>query len=464
MSTVVAKHIFREYDIRGIWGKDLTEYVAHLIGKAYGTFLRRNGANKVIVGHDNRASSPQLHSALIDGLLSTGCDVIDIGETLTPIVYFARHQYGVEGGVMITGSHNPSEYNGFKLCWGAGTLFGKQIQHIREIAETGEFETGSGKVTRKNATSDYYDWIADHIKLGSKRLKVVVDAGNGTAGPIVPPLLRRLGCDVIELYCESDNTFPKHHPDPVKEENLRDLIAKVIESKADVGLGFDGDGDRLGVIDDKGNIMWGDYLLILFSREILGLHPGAKIIVEVKCSQAAIEEIERAGGIPILSRTGHSFIKDLLHKEGALLAGEMSGHMFFADEYFGFDDAVYAACRLLRILSNAEVPLSQLLADVPKYYNTPEVGVPCPDDIKFEVVAKAVEDFKRKYKVIDIDGARVVFEDGWGLVRASNTEAKLILRAEGKTPEALERIKGIVAEELSKLLQIPPSDLWKAKQ
>ncbi|MFA4028282.1 MAG: hypothetical protein GDYSWBUE_000143 [Candidatus Fervidibacterota bacterium] len=460
MRVTVAKHIFRQYDIRGVFGEDLSEDVANLIGKAYGTFVRRNGASDIVVGHDNRASSPALHSAIIDGLLSTGCDVIDIGETLTPILYFARHAYGTKGGVIITGSHNPPQYNGFKLCWGAGTLFGEQIQHIREIIEAGDFETGSGKLTQRDAISDYYDWIADHIKLGDRKLKVVVDAGNGTAGPIVPPLLRRLGCEVIELYCESDNTFPNHHPDPVKEENLRDLIAKVVESNSDVGLGFDGDGDRLGVVDDKGNIIWGDYLLILFAREILRSHPGAKIIVEVKCSQATVEEIKRIGGIPILSRTGHSFIKDMLHKEGALLAGEMSGHMFFADEYFGFDDAVYAACRLLRILSNAHEPLSQLLSDVPRYYYTPEVRVPCSDDWKFKVVAQVVDDFKRKYEVIDIDGARVLFEDGWGLVRASNTEPMLILRAEGKTPEALERIKGIIAEELSKLLHISASELW----
>lgn len=460
MSVVAAKHIFRQYDIRGVWGDELTEDVVRLIGKAYGTFVRRNGANNVVVGHDNRASSPAIHSALIDGLLSTGCNVTDIGEVLTPIVYFVRHSFGIEGGVMITGSHNPPQYNGFKLCWGKGTLFGEQIQHIRELIEASEFESGSGKLSQLDGIEAYYKWITEHIKLGERELKVVVDAGNGTAGPIVPPLLRKLGCKVIELYCESDNSFPNHHPDPVREENLRDLTAKVVETGANVGLGFDGDGDRLGVVDEKGNIIWGDYLLILFSREILRSHPGAKIIIEVKCSQATIEEVERAGGIPILSRTGHSFIKDTLHKEGALLAGEMSGHLFFADEYFGFDDAVYAACRLLRILSNSDKSLSELLSDVPRYHSTPEVRVPCPDDKKFDVVAKAVEDFKRQYEVIDIDGARVLFEDGWGLVRASNTEPMLILRAEGKTPQALEQIKEEIANELSKLLQTPASNFW----
>lgn len=457
----VSEHIFRQYDIRGIWNEDLTEWIAEAIGRAYGTFVRRNGAQDVVVGHDNRASSPALHNAVIRGLLSTGCSVIDIGETLTPILYFARYHYDVKGGVMITGSHNPPEYNGLKLCWSHGTLFGEQIQHLRKLIEDNDFERGNGTITKRDAIADYYDYITSHIQLGSRRLKVVVDAGNGTAGPIVPPLLRRLGCEVIELYCESDNSFPNHHPDPVKEENLKDLIAKVKETGADVGLGFDGDADRLGVIDERGNIIWGDYLLILFAREILRKHPNAKIIVEVKCSQVAIEEIKKAGGEPILWRTGHSFIKDKMRHEGALLAGEMSGHLFFADEYFGYDDAVYAACRLLRILSHSDGPFSQLLADVPRYYYTPEVRISCPDDRKFDVVAQVVNDFKARYQVIDVDGARVLFEDGWGLVRASNTEPKLILRAEGKTPEALEHIKAEIANELKKFPEVDLSTLWE---
>lgn len=447
----VPEHIFRQYDIRGVWGEDLNPEIARAIGRAYGSFLRRKGVSRAVIGHDNRLSSPEAYRVVIDGLLSTGCDVVGIGETITPILYFSRNHYGVEGGVMVTASHNPPQYNGFKLCWGHGTLFGDEIALMREIIEREEFESGEGDFSVRDANSDYADYISSHIKLGPRKLRVVVDAGNGSVGPIAPEILRRLGCDVIELYCDSDPTFPNHHPDPVKLENLKDLILKVRETGADVGLGFDGDGDRLGVVDENGGVIWGDYLLILFAREVLERHPGAKVVVEVKCSKATMEEIRRAGGLPVMCRTGHSFIKEKMRAEGAILAGEMSGHFFFADEYFGFDDAVYAACRLLRILSNTEKNLSELLADVPKYPSTPEVRVHCPDDVKFEIVRKLTEEFKREREVIDIDGARVLFEEGWGLVRASNTEPALILRAEAETEKGLERIKGEIAEKLKEL-------------
>ncbi|RKY00010.1 phosphomannomutase [Candidatus Poribacteria bacterium] len=447
----VPKHIFRQYDIRGVWGEDLDAEIARAIGRAYGSFLRERGVSKAVVGHDNRLSSPEAYRAVVDGLLSTGCDVVGIGETITPILYFSRVHYGIEGGVMVTASHNPPQYNGFKLCWGHGTLFGDDIGLMREIIESEKFKSGEGSFSERDANSDYADYIASHIKLGPRKLRVVVDAGNGTAGPIAPKILRRLGCEVIELYCDSDPTFPNHHPDPVKLENLKDLISKVRETGADVGLGLDGDGDRLGVVDENGQVIWGDYLLILFAREVLRKHPGAKVVVEVKCSKATMEEIKKAGGVPVMCRTGHSFIKEEMRAKGAILAGEMSGHFFFADEYFGFDDAVYAACRLLRILSNTERKLSELLADVPKYPSTPEVRVRCPDEVKFEVVRKLTEGFKREHEVIDIDGARVLFKEGWGLVRASNTEPALILRAEAETKEGLERIKGEIAERLKKL-------------
>lgn len=446
----VPGRIFRQYDIRGVWGEDITEEIAHEIGRSYGSFAIKNGVSKVVVGHDSRISSPILCEALTEGLLSTGCDVVGIGETITPILYFARVHYGIEGGVMVTASHNPPQYNGFKLCWGYGTLFGDGIQRIREIIEKEEFERGRGELRGRDANSDYSDFIVSHIKLGPRKLKVVVDAGNGAAGPIVPPILRRLGCDVVELYCEPDGRFPNHHPDPVKIENLEDLILKVKETGADLGLGLDGDGDRLGVVDERGEVIWGDYLLILFAREILRKHPGARVIVEVKCSKATMEEIERSGGLPVLSRTGHSYIKEAMRREKAILAGEMSGHFFFADEYFGYDDAVYAACRLLRILSNSKRSLSELLSDVPRYPSTPEVRVPCPDEMKFDVVNKLTEEFKRGYEVIDIDGARVLFKDGWGLIRASNTEPALILRAEAESVETLKRIKREMEEKLRK--------------
>lgn len=446
---VVSPIIFRQYDIRGIVGDDITPEVARLIGRAYGTLCRRNGISKVVVGHDNRKSSPELCAAVIEGLTAAGCDVIDIGEVVTPLLYFACRYWQIDGGVMVTASHNPPQYNGFKLVWGHGTLFGEQIQQLRRMIEANDFDSGNGSVTNRDAFNDYLTWLTDHIKLGGRKLKVVVDCGNGTASHFAPKLFRELGCEVVELYCESDPNFPNHIPDPVKPENLRDLIATVKQVNSDVGLGFDGDGDRLGVVDEQGNILWGDHLMILFSREVLQKHPGAKIIVEVKCSQAVLEEVEKRGGVPILWRTGHSFIKAKMHEEKALLAGEMSGHLFFADEYFGYDDALYAACRLLRILSNTEKPLSELLADVPRYYATPEVRVHCDDSVKFSVVAEVVEHFKRSgYQVIDVDGARVVTNEGWALVRASNTEPALILRAEGKTPNALKQLHQLVTDAL----------------
>ncbi len=460
---VVNPLIFRQYDIRGIVGEDLTPEVAQLVGRAYGTLCQRNGIKQVVVGHDNRASSPELQAALIQGLCATGCDVIDIGEVITPILYFACRYWDIDGGVMVTASHNPPQYNGFKLVWGHGTLFGEQIQQLRQMIEASDFVEGSGTVVQRDAFSDYLRWIAEHIRLGPRRLKVVVDCGNGTASHFAPQLLKTLGCEVVELYCESDPNFPHHPPDPVKPENLRDLIAKVREVGADVGLGFDGDGDRLGVVDEQSNILWGDQLMILFSREVLQKHPSAKIIVEVKCSQAVIEEVAKAGGVPILWRTGHSFIKAKMKEEGALLAGEMSGHLFFADEYFGYDDALYAACRLLRILSHTDKTLSALLADVPRYFATPEVRVHCDDAAKFEVVAKVVEHFKRSgYEVIDVDGARVVTDDGWALVRASNTEPALILRAEGKTPEGLKRLHQLVTEALKPYPEVQLDEWLKA--
>ncbi|MFN3420314.1 MAG: phosphomannomutase/phosphoglucomutase [Armatimonadota bacterium] len=463
--TVVNPLIFRQYDIRGVVGDDINPEVARLIGRAYGTLCRRNGILQVVVGHDNRKSSPDLHAAVIEGLTAAGCKVVDIGEVITPFLYFACRYWQIDGGVMVTASHNPPQYNGFKLVWGHGTLFGEQIQQLRRMIEAKDFEHGNGSVTKRDAFKDYLAWVTEHIKLGDRKLKVVVDCGNGTASHFAPKLLRSLGCEVAELYCESDPTFPHHLPDPVKPENLQDLIAKVREVGADVGLGFDGDGDRLGVVDEQGNLLWGDQLMILFSREVLKKHPQAKIIVEVKCSQAVIEDVAKNGGIPILWRTGHSFIKAKMHEERALLAGEMSGHLFFADEYFGYDDALYAACRLLRILSQTDKPLSALLADVPRYFATPEVRVHCDDTVKFDVVAKVVEHFKQNgYKVIDVDGARVVTDEGWALVRASNTEPALILRAEGKTPEALKRLHQLVTDALKPYPEVQLEEWLKASQ
>lgn len=440
----INKYIFREYDVRGIADEDLSDDVVELFGKAYGTYMK---GTDIILGRDNRLSSERIKKALIRGLLSTGSNIIDVGLTLSPIFYYTRILYGIDGGLMITASHNPAEYNGFKVCKGPHTIYGEEIQKLREIMERNKFIKGKGKLITKDPLPEYKKILQEKIQL-KKKMKVVVDCGNGTGSLFVPEILENWGCKVIPLYCKSDGHFPHHLPDPVKKEFLKDLIAKVKENKADLGLGFDGDVDRIGAIDEKGNIIWGDMLLILYFREILEKHPGATCLVEVKCSQALYEDVAAHGGKPLFCKTGHSLIKKRMIEENALCAGEMSGHMFFKDEFFGTDDAIYAAGRLLRILSRTDKKLSELFDDVPKYYATPEMRPLCPDKDKFKIVEEIVKYFKAKYKVIDIDGARVLFEDGWGLVRASNTQSALIVRCEGKTPEALRRIKEIIFDKL----------------
>jgi len=370
-------------------------------------------------------------------------DVIDIGELITPMFYFATRKLNVDAGVMITASHNPGSDNGFKLLLGISTIYGEEIQRIAQMVVAGISVTADapGNLKDIDIVEDYVADIKGRISLGSRKLKVVVDCGNGTAGFIAPRLLRELGGEVVELYCESDPSFPNHHPDPVKVENCQDLIKVVKAEKADLGIGFDGDGDRLGVVAPNGEIIWGDTLMILYWREILVKHPGLDCIVEVKCSQALIDEIVRLGGKPIIYKTGHSLIKAKMKEMGAIFTGEMSGHMFFADEYYGYDDAIYAAARLLRILSNSDKGITELLADVPVYHATPELRVKSSDAQKFIIVEKVLRHFQALYKVIDIDGARILFPGGWGLVRASNTGPELIVRCEGKTVEDLEKIK-----------------------
>jgi phosphomannomutase/phosphoglucomutase len=463
--------IFREYDVRGRADTELTPEVAEFVARSYGEWLSETAPGEaedgVLVGRDNRPSSKHLRDAVVRGLGRAGLKVIDIGVVPTPVFYFSRVRYGVDGGVMITGSHNPPEYNGMKLARGFGTIYGRDIRELGRRAEAlagaempggAEATEGAEAPARESATGPtpaggvairyrrpvraYIRTIADRVRLGPRRLKVVVDAGNGTAGRIAVPLYEALGCEVIPLYCEPDGRFPNHWPDPVEPENLADLARTVRETGADCGVAFDGDADRLGVVDERGNILWGDDLMILFWREILPRHPGTPVIVEVKCSQAVFDEARRLGGSPFFHRTGHSLIKAKMREIGALFAGEMSGHMFFADEYFGFDDAVYAGARLLRILSGSDRPLSDLLADRPRYHSTPETRVACPDEAKFEVVERV----RRRYtargaEVVDVDGARVIFPDGWLLVRASNTQPALVVRCEGRTPEALAALK-----------------------
>ncbi|KJS16082.1 MAG: phosphomannomutase [Peptococcaceae bacterium BRH_c4b] len=441
--------IFREYDIRGVADRDLTDQTVKLLGQAFGTTVRRKGLTDVLVGMDNRYSSPRLARALTAGLLSTGCRVVDIGTVVTPIFYYARVKYGMEAGVMITGSHNPSEDNGFKIALGAGTIYGQEIQALRKLIEDEDFISGNGSVSTNNPVPDYMQMLREKITLGPKKLKVVVDCGNGTASFFAVEIVEAMGCRVIPLYCEPNPDFPNHHPDPVKRKNLQDLIKTVLIEKADAGIAFDGDADRIGVVDDTGEVIWGDQFMALMWPEILAKYPGAPSIIEVKCSQTLVDEVQRLGGKPVFYKTGHSLIKAKMKELDAPFTGEMSGHMFFADEYFGYDDAFYATGRLLRMLSNAGPPLSAMVKDLPKYYSTAETRVPCPDEVKFEVVKRLQNFFREKYQVIDVDGVRVLFGDGWGLVRSSNTQPVLVARCEAKTPARLEEITGIMKDAMT---------------
>lgn len=437
----ISPEIFRQYDIRGIVDKDLTTETVELLGKGIGTYFRQHESRIVALGRDCRLSSPSYSEALTKGLLSTGCEVIDLGIIPTPLLYFTMYYKKTEAGVIITGSHNPPEYNGFKMMVREETLYGEAIQDIYAIIAKQNFveeEGGSSRVY--NIVPEYEDYVEKNIKI-EKKLKVVVDAGNGTAGVVAVPIFKRLGCEVIELYCEMDGTFPNHHPDPTLPEALEDLIKTVVESEANLGIAYDGDGDRIGVIDDKGNIIWGDQLMVFFSHDILPSHPGAAVISEVKASKVLYDEIEKLGGRPIMWKTGHSLIKKKIKEENALLAGEMSGHIFFADRFFGFDDAIYSSARLLEILSRTDEKLSEFFADLPKTYTTPEIRIYASDEVKFKIVEEVKKDLSQKYPIIDIDGVRVLFPEGWGLVRASNTQDALVLRFEADTQEGLAAIK-----------------------
>ena len=440
--------IFREYDIRGVVNKDLTPDIVRKIGQGFGTLMTRSGRRDLVVGRDGRLSSKDFAEALIEGLISTGCNVVDIGLCPTPVYYFSIFHLDQDGGMMVTGSHNPPEFNGFKVSVGKSTIFGKEIQNLRGLIEKGKFVTGKGDVSEMEIVQPYQDYIRKNIHAG-KRMRVVIDAGNGTAGVVAGPLLRDLGCEVEELYCEVDGRFPNHFPDPTIPGNLKDLIERVKKTRADVGMGYDGDGDRIGVVDEQGNIIWGDQLMILFSREILKRKKGSAFVAEVKCSQNLFDDIEKHGGKATMWKTGHSLIKERMKEEKAVLGGEMSGHIFFADRYFGYDDAIYASCRLIELLSGKDQKLSQLLNDVPKTFITPEIRVDCPDEIKFKVVEKVKEMLSKDNPIIDVDGVRVKFEDGWGLVRPSNTQPVLVLRFEALTEKRLQEIRKLVEDRVN---------------
>lgn len=449
--------IFREYDIRGIADKDLTDDVVFSIGQGYGTYIQdklqsqssKHKTDDVLIGRDNRLSGERVRNALIDGLVSTGCDVIDLGVIPTPVFYFSAFQYDKNAGIMITGSHNPPEFNGFKIGLNKTTIFGEEIQSLRKLIESGKFKSGKGKVSQLNPVSDYIKMILSKVKIKSG-LKVVFDPGNGTAGIVIEDLFSKMGVDSAFINITPDGTFPSHLPDPTIPEYMKDLKSTVFELDADLGIGYDGDADRIGCIDDKGDIVWGDKLLAIFAADIIKRKPNAKIVFEVKCSQGLIEYIKSIGGIPLMWKTGHSLIKAKMKQEGAAIAGEMSGHMFFADDYYGYDDAIFASARLLKILSEADRPLSKLVAEIPFYYSTPEIRIDCPDEMKFEVTKNIRDFFKEKYATIDIDGVRVIFPDGWGLVRASNTQPVLVLRFEAKSLERLTEIQEMFFEQLRK--------------
>ncbi|MEE8416447.1 MAG: phosphomannomutase/phosphoglucomutase [Desulfobacterales bacterium] len=442
--------IFREYDIRGIAGKDLKENDALLIGKGVGTFLQQHGRSRLTVGRDCRLTSDLYTKKVIEGLLSTGCDVTDIGVCPTPILYFSITHFDQQGGVMVTASHNPPEYNGFKLCIGTDSIFGKDIQKIFKIISNASFSQGNGSLFAADAIAPYKSFVEKNISI-PRTLKVGLDAGNGTAGVVAVPVIKNLNCQVHDLYCDMDGTFPNHEADPTVASNLSDLIKLVREKSLDVGIAYDGDGDRIGVVDEKGNIVYGDKLVIIFAREILSRKPGATIISDVKCSKTLFDDIEKHGGRAIMWKTGHSLIKQKMRLEKAELAGELSGHMFFSDRFLGFDDAIYASCRLIEILSKTGKRISDLLSDVPQTYSTPEIRVSCPDEKKFVVVEKVTDFFRQSHNIIDIDGVRVLFEDGWGLIRASNTQPALVLRFEAMSEKRLEEIRELIESALERI-------------
>ncbi|MFT4704442.1 MAG: phosphomannomutase/phosphoglucomutase [Bradymonadia bacterium] len=436
--------IFRAYDIRGVADTDLNTETVEGIGKALGTIAVREGATTFAVGRDCRLSGERVRDDLVRGLMSTGLTVYDVGMVPTPMLYFAVHHRDYGGGVQVTGSHNPPEFNGFKSMMGKRTLHGDEILTLLEMIQTGDFVTGEGSLVNAPIEDEYLDYVVDNITMGPRKMRIVVDGGNGVAGPSAMRLFERLGVDAIGRYIEPDGTFPNHHPDPTTVETVAIMREAVMETGADLAIGFDGDGDRIGVVDGSGDVQWGDKLMIIFSRALLAEKPGATIVSEVKCSKTLYDDIAAKGGKGIMWRTGHSPIKAKMKEEGALLGGEMSGHIFFQHRWFGFDDALYAGARLLEILSSSDETLAERLSDVPVTYVTPEIRLECPDEVKFDVVARIVARLKKDHEVFDIDGARVNFPDGWGLIRASNTQPVLVMRAEAQTEARRDEIEAML--------------------
>ena len=453
MSTTFPSHVFREYDVRGLVATELTPAFAETLGRAYGAFLleKNSGARALVLGRDHRLSSSDLAAAFSRGARTHGLEVIDIGVVPTPLTYFAAQVLPVDGLCMITGSHNPPEYNGFKIGVGKSTLAGPEVQQLKERALavharelTAAAGAKTGRDTKFNINDFYQSLIVQTLGQAKKKLKVVCDAGNGTGGLAGPALLRALGHEVIELFCELDGTFPNHHPDPTVEKNLLDLQKAVREHKADLGIAWDGDADRLGAVDENGTILWGDQLLLLFARDLLVEVPGAAIVGEVKCSQTLYDDIAEKGGRPIMWKAGHSLIKSKMKEEHALLAGEMSGHLFFAHRWYGFDDGIYSSARLLELVARDGRKMSEMLSDVPKTYASPEIRFDFAEEKKFRAVEIAKERLRKAGKTIEVDGVRVIIDGAWGLVRASNTQPLLVLRWESTSEEGLKTIQGLI--------------------
>jgi len=445
-------HIFRQYDIRGIVGEDLDAEVTEAVGRAFGSRVRPDSSSRsptVAVGYDNRLTSPSLADGLIAGIRSAGVDVVDVGTVPTPVLYWSEVTLGADAGVQITGSHNPPEWNGIKMTHGGSSLYGDAIQDLRRSIDESDFTSGSGGYERVTVLDRYVDDIAGRFSL-ERPMRVAVDCGNGTGSILAVRLLEAIGVEVTPLFCESDPTFPNHHPDPTVDDNLIDLIRSVESGNHDLGVAFDGDADRIGAIDDQGQIIRGDILLLLFGLDLLKKRgPGQKLIFDVKCSQVLPELFEKAGGEPIMWQTGHSLIKNKMRETGALLAGELSGHIMIADDYLGFDDALYDACRLIEIISRSGRTLSEMVSDFPEYRSTPEIRIDVTEDQKWTVVSEALVYFKEKYDVISVDGVRILFGDGWALLRASNTQPVIVARFEARSESRLIEIRTEIAEWLT---------------
>lgn len=444
-------HIFRAYDVRGRVGVDLTPALFLRLGRAYATLVRRKGGRTVAVGQDNRLSSAELKAAFVAGVTATGIDVVDVGLVTTPMLYFATAHWRLDGGATITGSHNPVDDNGVKMVHAAAApLTEAEIQRLREIVEAGDFEDGHGSVTLRSPAEDYVDRITAIVRV-PRRLTVVADAGNGVAGLYAPTLLRRLGCDVVELHCESDGRFPNHLPDPEDADNVVDLQREVVARGADLGVAWDGDADRVGVIDDLGRRHEADLVLVLLARELLARRPGERIVFDVKSSQSLIDDITAHGGVPVMWKTGHSHLKRKMREDRILLGGEVSGHMFFGEDWYGVDDGLLAAARIIALVAGQTEPASRLFDTIPHLHATPEIKAPCPDAEKFRVIDEVARELRERYPTVDIDGVRVLFPDGaWGLLRASNTNPYLTLRFEAKTPAAIAAMKRIVYAALAR--------------